>query len=1460
MQTTFSLTEEIQVQGQELTSSEQTLYGFEMPLEEAGTMPTSYSFKESSALIDFDQASDRTQPPGEITFRTDETVTGDDETLTADISDAHRVPDDISGEETFQAEDDGMQMSEKQSPSPEEQHMTHSHEMLSLDKATIYPGKRALEVDESLAATSEYATDMLGDDDQEHYFSASDEEFDEYKPEATDPAVDEPEYAEYFEQPQTGELKSDTDCQSEASAVVIKEEEFAETTEEELICLDSSQQDSEFNEKEPSAMHIDLQTTTQLLTDYSDLERPVSPTPDAKQQQYFSEIPEQELSGHVLTPAEERVIEKAASQFVESILEEVKIKVTTPEEPPVDESSDEEEPALAPDYGSESERTGSDAEADDELQPMQAAPPPPTSSLVKQISEDIPEITITQHLHPEEDSDDENIPQYYACEQTEKIEEVDAEIVERETVQQVKCVPEKDDQEEEEIVKVERPVQQSAVCFSAEIGEDSVEGVVEDTVVMSRQLVVECVPEADDDEEGVKEDVIVASTTGKTEMGLCLATMGQRDSTDGEYEHYSVDCSEAMRESVEESLDTMHSTEDVTDIGDSSASIPFLVETDSELVPAVEKSDESLLSRETVESDSGSGTPENEQIPEWTSTENGEKDEKDDVQSIKQKMDESFTLLVQKQEVEKPQDYTDMTSPEDPGDSSSVDSFATVIAAEVEESDDEQVDEEQEDRLADIASMTSSIHSDMQPTVTGETADDTAEDDSDETEEPNEILEWPRPPYERDIAGSESSLDSDRYEFIDRSALSIITEISDEDKFEMIEKEEVMSEGSFSDQMHSSPSVQTQSPDIQSPEINNFKYSKSADRDDISVSSSLLEFENLELQVAQSGSVSSVKSIPDSGSLEDRDRKSSIRTEETASITSSLAEFDRLEQEVELRRSVGSDLRGSLGSVDIITPESNGAGSLSSLSEFDRNERECITSPEDRRGSLDSMGHQSDSSHTSLAEFERIERDIKNSDELETEAQKIVTILESGAFFASQGYASSTSQLRETDLDKDSLGRRESFEQDSLSEGDKMGPIDADSLDGDSSELTEDMTSSVVLAGPTLSVTQTVSESAPIYEVDNDSLQGESPMQLSSDSLGEHRLDPQRHSEKFDDDSLHDQDDAMDRSADSIELGSDLDKNKMGGSADSLEMELQIRGEHSPFEQQIMERSADSLEFEQQHKYDDDSLQEQGGVMKTSADSLELEQSDHEHEQCNVNIMDMSVESAAWSSSGFSHSSEETLISGGSHSDSSHSYDLMQVSSESAEFKKYMESKRIDEYSSSTLSSSDSQVRYTSTSTRYKTTRSFFDDYDDGYTEKKDEPFHFDLDQSAASKTSYISQTTPYQEPKKVYNMIEWEAMKEAKRLAKLAEQVETSPTDNSQLPDQRPTQSHDASDPMCDPNMTSPPMPSSENASVGQTEGTTECSQGTFNYFVTQFLLHHATSIFIFLLSIVHFKPHVSF
>jgi len=172
----------------------------------------------------------------------------------------------------------------------------------------------------------------------------------------------------------------------------------------------------------------------------------------------------------------------------------------------------------------------------------------------------------------------------------------------------------------------------------------------------------------------------------------------------------------------------------------------------------------------------------------------------------------------------------------------------------------------------------------------------------------------------------------------------------------------------------SSPDVQhAESPTFQP--AGKFTSGKSSDRDDVSVSSSLAEFERLERDLQEKGSSESFSG--DKGSSESASAVAppeSPQRKSSTSLSSSLAEFERIEHEI----------LGQSGSLELITIDRKSHHTdSSSFSELERIEEMDKTAEEQFR-----------SSSGSLAEFEYIEQHLRLNEELESEALKVATMLE----------------------------------------------------------------------------------------------------------------------------------------------------------------------------------------------------------------------------------------------------------------------------------------------------------------------------------------------------------------------------------------------------------------------------------------------------------------------------------
>ena len=1341
-----------------MTMSDQTLYGLEMPSEETVTMSASLQ-REMMMKSETDQDSDHTRPPTEVTFQTDEQASDqvetsaemrtsalfeEDEVTSAEATPVAAVPeqqrvlegreDESEQEEVAAEEFEEPAVPPFESPLPEEA----EEQPYQLDPGSVYPGKRALEI--------QIPVDIDSNLDQRH-FAEEEQEAGEFSRDA---------YEEEPAQEQRLEEELDVEDENLLGEAAGGEEEFMEQEaeemeymekpEEELLRLKDSKPESEDeDEGDEAQQQAESGQTVGLLgvQGYDDLERPLSPTPDAFRQTFFGGEDDKGIESPAQSGAEED-IEQTASHFVEAILEDVKEKVQTmssekaaeKEEAKAGEEEEEEEEvyeeaAVEEDRELEIEESEEedlpeaeqqkDESDDDEIMPMPPSRTQQTKTtvLMKQVSEDIPGITITEHLSGADIAEIED----------EVVDETDFPISPEEDLHG-QCVPEEEEEEDQKKVQTT----------------DRVDG-------------------------GKPEELHFVEQSVDTEMQF-----------------------EMTFEVAEAKTEPKTTTSDDSFLGESD---PTSAHTFASVAPLPLR-DVFSASSSKVEAEDGSD-------------------------------EEEFEPM----EADIKHEYAEPLSPEDHGDSSSVDSFATVVAADAEEEDEDEDEENVEDRLAEIASMSSSFHSDMQ-TTQAEMEERFEESEEDEAKMVSS-QEWPKQAaatkdpelsssaeserydskdaelsssvesdryggkenelsssVESDRYGSNvelsSSVESDRYEFVDRAALSVITELSEEEQFEIIDKDDIGNEtGPESDPQEQ---FQCSPPEgiSQSPGFGATRYFTKPlnERDDASVSSSLLEFERLEKQMGNSGSSSIDTSDKESlgGSYDERkhhhfpgssyeekkieygsfDEKKLLRYKremerDDISTTSSLSEFEKLERQI--------DQQGSNSSVeDKFTAESKSsggksgsgsgsgsvAGSASSLAEFEKLEAEITADTDDRRSSLDSslQRRSETSSLASLSEFERLERDMVVSNEVEAEAQKIVSFLEAGSlesgpmfgYSSSVGYSSSDLSEGEGakhEPDKDSLDGRDAVEHDSLSEGDDKDG-EQDSLDGDTSEMTE-MTSSVIYTG----LEPPAAQAGAPQDMDADSLAGECIMQLSSDSLTLNQQMRTSDSSKFDTDSLQEQDDIMVRSVDSLE----------------------------------QERHSDKCEL--------DSLQED--VMQTSADSLELVQVE---EQAPENLMLMSVESAHWSmgsSGGTMCRSEE------SHTDS---HDFMQVSADSIEDMKSSHTEQTlksELYTEQTIKSeiiqtsefkqegASIQVMHCASSSSSSSsstklakahpTNPFLDDEGNvmessGYSDEDED--------EEEEKESPFMYWGPYKEEKKVYTMAEWEAMKREKRREREEGSSSTSP------------------------------------------------------------------------------------
>ncbi|XP_052685795.1 uncharacterized protein LOC128165370 isoform X38 [Crassostrea angulata] len=1219
---THSVIEELTVVSQEhLISSDQTLYGLEMPSEETTALTLSSS---QTSKQDIDNESDSVNVTEAFVSQTEEDISDQSACKEIDISAEHnsrKIPEEVK----IECESDDHQKYEQSD---------------NQDIREIYHGKRALNVD----------------------------------------------------------FEDSTHLDSESTIPCETIEDDYDNVEDESLDTNLMEEENAENEGGPSHQQSE---PFELDVDMYDLERPCTPTPVDKNQHFFDEQAEQIV--------ENEDIEVQANVFVESVLNEACARINKESvDVELEANNDVENSSVCEDVNVEQnifiDNEGKiasepllylDNNSKQELCDEKMSSKQTHSILMKQVSEDIPEITLTTHYHVDDCATIQESHDIYRNVQSGKENDIKS----------------FDGNENDNDKPIESEVQQTIV-FSSECIPEEPEDTIDATTPreLNKQNTSShfdsgkvCIPEendSDDTTEEEKEIHITSSTRpltvvmpqDKVDHGECNMDPRHDDTID----------SATIESEVHAMNEYSKFEEDVAKTGYVDS-----YESDDSLENKYE--DEIHVSEtgfEVIKHETATEKYISVMLNQDVKTSNSVCEDKDIQETSHELVDQEF-------------------SQDDIGDTSSVESFTTVVP--VDQDDDE---DGNENRLDDFASMSSSYHSDVLGLDEDEKLDDfpiidwTQKDvmefeeinrkQSEEEEKRRELkrkhdeellqrfeeLKSLRDEKDRSLVdweeGSESSVDSDRYEYMDKTALSVITENSDEDKFEFMDNEDVKSEKS--DRIFGSPDDFPPP----SPGINKF-FNKSADRDDISITSSLLEFERLEHEILASGSRGSIEMEKDN-----------------ISVTSSLAEFERFEREL--------GQSSSASSVEKITSDSNSKesdkeGSRTSLNDVDRLDKDI-----ERKDSVDSITRRSESSSlASLNEFERLEQEMALADELEAEAQKIVSILESGTLMTEEIQTEKSSTLmtyRTVTSKRESKKETEEFEEleDSLSEEKTskkdLDQAEVDSLDGDVSEITS-LTSSVIL------------NQKAVKECDEDSLRDdEESMKISSDSLGDQLgLKSSSDKDKYDTDSLAGQEGLMEKSTDSLET------DKKYSVVDEKE-------------------ETDSL-------YDEDERPKQTDIMQTSIDSLESSKS-----RSRENLMESSMYSV--DSSIFSRSSVETMKSAGSQRSDS-STEIMQVSAESYEERKRREKKwLIDNYHSYRESGHGVEPLVDQEGNVLKSFR-LEDNYGYGWDDSDEE------EEDNKSSQSKPFSWGPYEEKKKIYTMAEWEAMKEEKRRASLVtEKTET--------------------------------------------------------------------------------------
>ncbi|WAQ95643.1 hypothetical protein MAR_028333 [Mya arenaria] len=1458
---TESLIEELPVQSYQdvLMVSDQTLYGLEMPSDEAASMTTSHVECESMNVSLVASASAQDDTSGQI----------DSKEVFSQVIGFDRTEEDLSERPSESLQDIPTSVTEESHDTMEAETLM---EQESISTVPLEVAQTAPELDLTQMAQG-----------QVHPLEETGLDSEVKKP---DVDLDIDSIEQYGEGATlkgyevTVEDIEEVDLERRTPETFLEDEDDEEL--EQLkgtpdididVKLDTEEERSKIENVEECARF-------ELKADSCDLDRPLTPTPVDKNQGFFSDrfTPDEAAVYDKdfrleQTQSQDKMLEKTASEFVESVLEEVKVKVKyktaldidddvalvqSPlsenggditdfaEELPYDE--DESEPLPDDSVEAEAEILHSidrseEFLCEDNLSNLRKTRQTKPVVLVKQVSEDVPEITLTQHLHSDEDSDEDIKPKEDHTEQEEVKEEItqasaswaEAVVPVKDSVDSaVICVPEEADEENQPVTEKIEPVSASVQRAVKPMGSDHID---------SGKV---CIPEEEDmEQEMIKSESVQLTALEQTSTEEKDTSLSEHVVSAEYQETFSSSTHTSSYVSVEEtreniSIESHEESEQNHFLGKGSDSGTFSGKFDVSKTKLASSFSAQLVSEKELKSERSLSTvkTKDESINKLEKTVSSTSIPIPIKKSLSASSGESF-------DDDKSAEGAKSAEFEDAGDSSSLDSFTTVVAADEEQDD--------EDRMADFASLTSSIHSDVQG---GGQADDEefveardpiqelmawAQDkktketfqlkqDIKEEEiladigKPVEMFPWekekgimPHPWRKDELEEDTDSLGgSDRFDYIDRQALSVITELSEEDRFEIINKEDIESEstGTGSDSRHYS------SPDFPPPSpMSNLKFfNKSAEKDDISVSSSLLEFERLEREINQSRSSGSIETSGSGGkdslggSLDETKFLSKSLEKDDVSISSSLADFERLEKEV-AHGSSDSSIEKIVSPKVISPPEigkasekSSVSGSLSSLTEFERLEKEVL-SDEYRRSSMSvasSLSHISitsvTSSHSSLNEFERLEQDFNIAEELEREAQKIVSILEAGTLLPSQyssepdiSYSESLITAREVlmtkpkdrDIDRDSIDGKDEIDEDSLSENKKKVRGDAvddtDSLDGDKSEMTSSITSAI-LKSESATRLGTDFEGDSLHDSTHSS---DGAMKISSDSLGEKLGTMKEEKDKFDTDSLTGQEGVMEKSADSGDLKEGIlekstdslefkeNMKKSSDSSELMESGIMLKSSDSlEMKDQTMEKSTDSLEDEKEkEKYETDSLQGDNDAMEASVDSLESFQIIPKH-----NVMEVSMDSAGtgWSSASsmFSRSSIDTMKSAEREEliEAEQVPDIMAASMESWE--EYEEEEETDNYY--IISKYQASLKEAAEMSKHSKTEKteYTHPYLDFEGNVAADNYQFmmtaaewnqNFGQNEANNSPYLSRQ-PYEEKKKFYTMAEWEAMKKARK------------------------------------------------------------------------------------------------
>ncbi|XP_013400021.1 titin isoform X4 [Lingula anatina] len=1154
--TTESLREDLQppIPDHMVTSDQSTLYDFEMPASEEASVPPSMStsFEPSSGLFEDLEQSD-------IGFGKYEDLSYDGKDyLVSEISwdQSHQEPAAKQDEETFQYDP------------------TESHEE---EEAVMV---EAVTPEQPAVAGLSWMEEMTRTEHKESH-----QTHESHITEETDSGVyrqhmwmEETQESHTLRQMVESAMYEETGTPDDISPddKIEAEPESSDKLEPELQDLQESRPESETKDY-PDVETVDDQTDADIHyshfeknVDEEDLDRPMSPEPDStlfEQPTVTAPEPEEEeefdqedgrhssalAEAHMLhhdmayedreqsqEPEEDRdfdehLLERTAAQFVGNVLQEAQDMVQHEYQEPSDEEMDEEEqeenrreenqaesPQEANNFVQFEVHREYDPESSDEseghregvygLQKIQEEPyeeAAPEGTAVKPVAvvmpmtehgEDIPEIKVTQHSSDGDEQIVETEIEGYSSPEDEHLRDVEPE---QDVFEGAGEEPKEEEKDTEQIESYMEVSDHKPLAMDYEMKErDEIE-------------------EDEDQEMGVDESRTTDSPEEESLRDMVNFVITQESSIDEEPKVsedeleqkeakpiMAVEPSQEEKQSVLEpqeleSLEQQHTKHDTKD----------------------EKSDESASeTAAAVGTMSGAGAA---WLESMLTTYDAETIESKDGQ-------------VGEQSAEEP---PELKSPDDAGDTSSVDSFATVVPTQQEEED------YQEKRMAEVSSMSSSMHSDITSS------------------------QGPAVPT--------FAIDVTRDQEVPMSP--------DEDIFHMSPDEEVIHKPTPELKKTSSEERQSSETSSSPGHADSGKFfSKTGEHDTGSVASSLNEFETLEqiFHAEKTGGRSSIDSSHGSPKFTPRSTES-----DAISITSSLSEFERLEREITLH-----------GSNDKIKGSAESSGSVSSLNEFEALEKELMQDSEKTKIVKPLEGGSKYSSSSSLHEFEALEDEARIDHELEAEAQKIVSILESGELMSEQ------SRLEQEQMNIYTMGPKP--EQKPTTDKPLSPEKPSPASDDDGARTIEK-----IIQEASMNV-EFFSQLESSAEVDRDSLDGrddslhedqtvppDSIMLMSTESIESVQRAPQI--ERYETDSLTSQENIMERSVDSLSS-----QNLMEQSFDSIRDMMQKSSESGDLMQRsadslgtgpenVMERSSDSLEPEDQQDaskveaFDTDSLQGQ---------------------------------------------------------------------------------------------------------------------------------------------------------------------------------------------------------------------------------------------------------------------------